>query len=858
MPETDKNSSNSAVATTAPEQRLPPNHANNKQTFARPPQEIRDSEQITSGPGQQKQGKGNNNGRRKKTNPQEFEKPPNSKVDTDKTSENIDALQTAASDALKKKRNNRNRQRRKQQQQQQQKLAPGASSEIVPQDSKNGPSRSRRQNQRRKKNNNNDNTAQRYPWRSHIPEESVDPITLESLHTLLYPPFALYAEMPYEPIESFPLPNGENVSVALEQQETQEERQKRILQEQWGDKIIAPSAKSMSETSQNNDVALTGPNLVKDRHIHLYDGRALAYYMVSQLQFIDPLNRRDLTRDEIVNLDRYLKRHGFQDLNVVEAYDAKGVTISTAGAAATTAAGRALMLQQEAAALLKALFYGPQPSRPQQPRNSQNSNNQNQSSTSSLTHGYQAHQQLYRQQQSQQNRGTNQQQEEDTGIYGDADGILVIDDDINPGLRGSNTHLRADATEFVPVTSNQVTLSSSRWGHRNNQVQSGAVEFPALSAVARTEVATEAAIVEEDEEGFQKKKKSLPKSNTLAKITTSVKKTDPEERRRMLQAHEAWKSRAMSDLAFGGVKPVGLVTDPLSQNQAVGQTEGQLERNRLLADALGIKSSSGASLKAGWARPTGALDNEATAIYSDELIIRARERLPLLDKLERRWKLFLEDDSASSLPLWPMDRPTRAFVHEYSDFWRLNTESFDPEPKRYIHCVKLLDTRAPYPLLSDAARYWKGRQQPPAISDFSSSLRNDDVIMTQQPYDSSGIPMSSTTTSSLPPQPQERPPKLQLQKRTLPLELPPYNPPSSKSNLDNDNKERKLGYRERMEEKARKEREQVQAKRQALEAAFASDEDRVTAGEGDSDAESSKWSEQEELYASSSSTESTN
>jgi len=78
----------------------------------------------------------------------------------------------------------------------------------------------------------------------------------------------------------------------------------------------------------------------------------------SQLQFIDPFNRRDLTRDELVNLDRYLQRHGFRDLNVTEAYDAKGVILSMAGAVANTATGRATNLQQEGSLLLQAVFGG--------------------------------------------------------------------------------------------------------------------------------------------------------------------------------------------------------------------------------------------------------------------------------------------------------------------------------------------------------------------------------------------------------------------------------------------------------------------------------------------------------------------
>lgn len=83
----------------------------------------------------------------------------------------------------------------------------------------------------------------------------------------------------------------------------------------------------------------------------------------------------------------------------------------------------------------------------------------------------------------------------------------------------------------------------------------------------------------------------------------------------------------------------------------------------------------------------------------------------VLLKIERRWKSFLEDDTAASLPLNKMEKPVRALVHEYATNWKLHTESFDPEPKRYVHCVKLRDTCAPYPLLSDAVRSWRGPNQ---------------------------------------------------------------------------------------------------------------------------------------------------
>merc|ERR1712072_705446 len=79
------------------------------------------------------------------------------------------------------------------------------------------------------------------------------------------------------------------------------------------------------------------PPPLSERPLNLFDGKALAYYMVSQKQFIDPFTRRDLTREELVNLDSYNQKNkdgksnneGNNMLRVVDAYDAKGISLST-------------------------------------------------------------------------------------------------------------------------------------------------------------------------------------------------------------------------------------------------------------------------------------------------------------------------------------------------------------------------------------------------------------------------------------------------------------------------------------------------------------------------------------------------
>eukprot|EP00522_Entomoneis_paludosa_P006386 CAMPEP_0172451978 /NCGR_PEP_ID=MMETSP1065-20121228/9769_1 /TAXON_ID=265537 /ORGANISM="Amphiprora paludosa, Strain CCMP125" /LENGTH=588 /DNA_ID=CAMNT_0013203949 /DNA_START=1 /DNA_END=1767 /DNA_ORIENTATION=+ len=579
--------------------------------------------------------------------------------------------------------------------------------------------------------------------------------------------------------------------------------------------------------------------------------------MVSQLQFIDPLNRRDLTRDEIVNLDAYLTRHGLSTTHhVTEAYDAKGVTLSRAGAAASTAAGRAAILQQEAAVLYQTLFgtvVGTSPAA---------------ASSSSLAQGYRAHEQ--RQQRTYRNNNNTPDSDavvdEDTGIYGDASGILVIDDDMNPGLRGAdmNTALRREATEFVPTagaasapyTTWSASHISARLGH---QAQTRAADFPAL---AKPDTPPPPAQVTPP-------KKNLPKSNTLAKIAVSVKKTDPEERQRMWEAHEEFVRRSrMANLTFGGeAPPATTINDnpPMGtiSIDGTGPTEAQLERNRVMAEALGVQPSTirggGVIAKSGWARPTNSpatpvLDefgNELNAtVYPEELLALARDKLGILTKLERRWKLFLEDDKASSLPLWPMDRLGRTLVHHYSDFWKLQTESFDPEPKRYVHCVKLLDTMAPTPLLSEALRH---RPAAPKQLNIAELPRHSGAAPVH-PDSSRWSQLEETKASSSSAVPAERP-KLELQKRTLPLEVVPPTG-SDDANRERMEAQARLVKMEedrlkRMEDKARKDKERAEAKRRALEAAFASDSEEEDTGgrlRGNDNDDDSEWTQVEEQY----------
>ena len=647
-----------------------------------------------------------------------------------------------------KNRRNNNRHRNKnkknnkggddQQQLQQQK----AEGEGQQQQQKKAQTTSKQQQNRRRRNN---KRGKRYPWRRHIPAGTVDPITLESLASLEYPPFAIVNSAPYEPVKVWPVPEGQSEKV--EDKVDVEELNRRRIEEQWGGNSIATDQKK-TDGGDNDADSSENDQKDKQRHYHLYDGRALAYYVVSQLQFIDPLNRRDLTREELANLDDYLKRHGFTDINVTEAYDAKGITLSSAGAAASTSHGRAQILQQMAQVLLNSLFGGQVGDYPPQPtsRSSSDAGPTPSAAPSSLQDQYaelQRREQMQAQQR-QDRQGDHEASPYGTGYYASEDGgLIIIDDDDNPGMRG--------AAAARPGTGPQsgfngagslysATHIANRYG-QGNVVQ--AASFPALPTRPTSDTAANSQAAAPAP--TKAKPKAPPKpSKTLARISGAIKKTTPEEAQRQWEAREEARKRAMmANLSFGENPSATLLamqssgqSDTVRNASVSGATtvsEGQIQRNRALADALGVAPATMRQYNSGWARPAGgqiALDefgNELNAaLYPDSLIMQARERMGLVEKVEKKWKNFLSDDSSASMPLNPMDRPSRTFVHEYSDYWKLRTESFDPEPKRYIHCVKMLDTHTPHPLLSDAARNWRGPTQLPRMPAASAALAISD------------------------------------------------------------------------------------------------------------------------------------
>ena len=538
-------------------------------------------------------------------------------------------------------------------------------------------------------NRNNKNT--KFAWRKHIKRGVVDPISLEPLVKLPYPPFALAVSEPYVPIPIWPQPKNQKEAEKKKKEELK--RQADILEEQWGSSLMKTENES-SSTNTLEKICNSQDNqqkLKQHDHVHLFDGRVLAAYLVSQLQFIDPLNRRDLKREEVVNLDQYLQRHKLKQASVLEAFDNRDITVNTAGISGQTRSGRAQILQEQAQVLLNSLFQNASPTAngtntgSRRSRGGRRNNRQRDNANEERNHftrQYEAHQtnDSHNVMDSRTNLTQNRNQppmdqvcDDEQGIY-NRGGVMIIDDNANPGLRGIT-----DASNVV----NHDNLTT--WHRHRDRTNIQADNFPALSANATQTVND--SVGEKSKSQIDLAKGKVSKS--LAKIGKLVKKTDPKVIERQKKAREiALLKMEIANLPFE--EYLKRKESPLETSEAIKKvnfssikssafisSEKQLERNRNLADALGVVPSTSRSasdyLSKGWKRPTATtirideFGKELNKIeYPNELIHEAKERMTELLKIEKKWIDWLNDDTAASCSLKKMDRAFRIFVHKLS------------------------------------------------------------------------------------------------------------------------------------------------------------------------------------------------
>ncbi len=163
-----------------------------------------------------------------------------------------------------------------------------------------------------------------------------DPISLEPLAKLRYPPFSL-RNLP-EP-EPEPEPEAGELPELLERNTECHPR-----------KLIASQKQQQQQQPQQQQQQQQQPGARSECVTH-FDGRVLAHYLASTLSFVHPITRRDLTLSECEQLDAYLTLHRLGRPRVVQAFQRKDEPQQLNSMATSQ-----VDLQAESAALLQSLF----------------------------------------------------------------------------------------------------------------------------------------------------------------------------------------------------------------------------------------------------------------------------------------------------------------------------------------------------------------------------------------------------------------------------------------------------------------------------------------------------------------------
>jgi hypothetical protein len=144
------------------------------------------------------------------------------------------------------------------------------------------------------------------------------------------------------------------------------------------------------------------------------------------------------------------------------------------------------------------------------------------------------------------------------------------------------------------------------------------------------------------------------------------------------------------------------------------------ERSRNFAMALGLSNVIEA-------RVIGINDGSvfdedmALSFYTPELINWAMQNMHTVRFVENRLEGMLMDERATSIRLHPMPKSDRKSIHALCAAYHLYTQSFDPEPKRYMSIIKLKESIFPPVLLSKATML--KQQQPESARPLPPPLK---------------------------------------------------------------------------------------------------------------------------------------
>jgi len=288
------------------------------------------------------------------------------------------------------------------------------------------------------------------------------------------------------------------------------------------------------------------------------------------------------------------------------------------------------------------------------------------------------------------------------------DGLVIIDDNIRPDLRGRTTESVAARDGGQDHELSTPTL-----------LPSAVDPFPELAP---------AAAVQSSPHPPRLPARARP-SRTLRVLARSVAPYDPVAEGRMRKARDEARQKLLLQGQVGfGSTGAGMMRHCAS----APNLQDMDKRNRRLAEALSVDRMEPCADDEGeWGRPASPprfVDSVQRIIrtevtdYPDAFIESTRDsKMDICLRLEKTWKPFLRDGRTASHQFVPMERSDRKFVHTYAAFWSLHTESFvanqTGQKNKYVSCVKLPQTRAPFILLSKAVADYRGpRPKPPPIS----------------------------------------------------------------------------------------------------------------------------------------------
>ncbi|KAI5283840.1 FKBP12-associated protein [Ascosphaera aggregata] len=132
----------------------------------------------------------------------------------------------------------------------------------------------------------------------------------------------------------------------------------------------------------------------------------------------------------------------------------------------------------------------------------------------------------------------------------------------------------------------------------------------------------------------------------------------------------------------------------------------RLERNRLLASALNVSidpTTTNATVMAAGRRSMASSTTAPTVPYSDEtldryLSITSSATLSTLQAYEQKLHDLAHSEAKRSTRFTPARASLRAFIHSLAADWGFSSESFDPEPHRYVEVYRSIKWLPPAPL----------------------------------------------------------------------------------------------------------------------------------------------------------------